>query len=888
MDENEEIEMKESAIRIIQMKEVDAEGLLGKLKEVQEKLGIFANISTSETPPVWAEGLEPRLEHLEKVVSTMEEETKRKKAEERDASNPAAASAAQNLSMDELRLEQNILHKVHEQVSNEVGAIKYVYQSKVETMSRELDRLQTLLKLRPTTKDLSSVQSVVSDLSVSTKTIMSGTSNKIGEIVKESVQAELASMTDRIMKSEASLDTGFNIANRKIDAFNTSLQNFNSGIESANTKTGKRLDEAQHFANNSLHELEEFTKKAMEDRTNMMQTVDNVKSQLKASGVIFTDYRTELAVKLSKLENAVNFSDKRQKNHAEDVESRDAELNSDLLELQDRIGDYNRIYESDLAKQAQVMEDMQMNLDRIDEKQKEHIEFVEDAKNADVIERAKEHGEQLEYIGKKARHHGDDLESCAGKVASVKTIADQISAEMANFPILVDKQQKNVDRVVDEMRANAASMRNLESLFQDTQAHVDELYKLRDEVRAAQDEGEAQGNRVKQVLDQLGRIYSKTEEHDKTIEDVFISLEEGEGRIQSTVEDLKYSLTEMLLTKHAEIEATVDNVKENLEMVVATSGMNMPMNVRGKAPKGPAGGAKLQPMASGSNVSSKNSYTSGGMGSKGRNYAGTQGNPKYVHNAPTAPGTFPSVTSSQSITQDSFQSPIAKMVADQQASLTSVEPQYSPVGTEHLTAVNLGIEFSYNIQFASDLCVSFEEVCIRANKVDLIPPAICEHMVAVSQGMAQLVATSVDSEMLQLVLRGQQGDHLEADDITTLRRIKMDEYIQGVMDKVKFHNPMPGHTRADARETFFIKFNKILDVCMSKYDQLMVIGESRFGRQKIPSCIACDREMVTKTRRKPNFQSSSVLPGGQLEQSMSIGDFSSPQRVKVALKMPQA
>ena len=287
MDEHEEIEMKESAIRIVQMKEVDAEGLLVKLKEVQEKLGVFANISTSETPPAWAEGIVPRLEHLEKVLSIIEEDVKRKEAEARDAANLAASSTAPSLSMDELRLEQNILRKVYEHICNEVGAVKYIYQSKVETMSRELDRLQTLLKLRPTNRDLSSVQSVVSDLSVSTKTIMSGTSGKIGEIVKESVQAELSSMTDRIMKSEASLDTGFNIANRKIEAFNTSIQNFNSGIESTNAKTKKRLDESQHFANNSLQELEEFTAKALEDRMHMIQTVENVKSQLQANGVVF-------------------------------------------------------------------------------------------------------------------------------------------------------------------------------------------------------------------------------------------------------------------------------------------------------------------------------------------------------------------------------------------------------------------------------------------------------------------------------------------------------------------------------------------------------------------------------------------------------------------------
>ena len=38
---------------------------------------------------------------------------------------------------------------------------------------------------------------------------------------------------------------------------------------------------------------------------------------------------------------------------------------------------------------------------------------------------------------------------------------------------------------------------------------------------------------------------------------------------------------------------------------------------------------------------------------------------------------------------------------------------------------------------------------------------------------------------------------------------------------------------------------------MSKHDQMMVVGNSRLGRTKIPSCIACDRPMMDKVRAQP-------------------------------------
>jgi hypothetical protein len=59
-----------------------------------------------------------------------------------------------------------------------------------------------------------------------------------------------------------------------------------------------------------------------------------------------------------------------------------------------------------------------------------------------------------------------------------------------------------------------------------------------------------------------------------------------------------------------------------------------------------------------------------------------------------------------------------------------------------------------------------------------------------------------------------------------------------------------------------------MQTSMSKHDQVLVIGNSRFGRVKIPSCIACDRPLLNKVRQEnasnfvqiPRSETSNLKP----------------------------
>ena len=69
---------------------------------------------------------------------------------------------------------------------------------------------------------------------------------------------------------------------------------------------------------------------------------------------------------------------------------------------------------------------------------------------------------------------------------------------------------------------------------------------------------------------------------------------------------------------------------------------------------------------------------------------------------------------------------------------------------------------------------------------------------------------------------------------------------------VSNNHDKPGAVRSDARKAFMQTLKKAIDLCMSKHDQVLVVGNSRFGRMKIPTCIACDRPLVDKVRQERN------------------------------------
>jgi hypothetical protein len=146
--------------------------------------------------------------------------------------------------------------------------------------------------------------------------------------------------------------------------------------------------------------------------------------------------------------------------------------------------------------------------------------------------------------------------------------------------------------------------------------------------------------------------------------------------------------------------------------------------------------------------------------------------------------------------------------------------------------------------------------------------------------MAGFIANITDSEAIQVVLRG-SANEVEYDDtlVADLRSKKVEEFIDHITGIVNSNNGQPGAVRNDARNLFVKKIRTALSLCMSKHDQVLVVGNSRFGRIKIPTCIACDRPLLEKVRhdsvQKPDNgprRNFPVMGGGGITGQESLDD----------------
>ena len=126
--------------------------------------------------------------------------------------------------------------------------------------------------------------------------------------------------------------------------------------------------------------------------------------------------------------------------------------------------------------------------------------------------------------------------------------------------------------------------------------------------------------------------------------------------------------------------------------------------------------------------------------------------------------------------------------------------------------------------------------------------------------------------------------------MTDRRENLVNEVMVELRNKLVELDPNAGVTKLDARDLFMSRFYAALQLALSRHDQvthcttpnfnlsahyllvfdvqIIATGSSRLGRLKIPSCIACDRPLVSKVGRD---SISSAAGGNRLKTPVSNG-----------------
>lgn len=198
-----------------------------------------------------------------------------------------------------------------------------------------------------------------------------------------------------------------------------------------------------------------------------------------------------------------------------------------------------------------------------------------------------------------------------------------------------------------------------------------------------------------------------------------------------------------------------------------------------------------------------------------------------------------------------FKSPFGKIGMERDRSMASVQSK-SSARDEDITQAD-PLSFSSkpapsDVQTLIEICQAYEDQCVQRSFVLNFTNVITDTIAAISRRQAAQIAATVDDEIVRNTIHSDDNAFMTEDSVSVARQERVLKLLDDVRVVVVERHPQPGVIRADSREKFFKKLKIALDMWLSKYDQVFVIGSSRLGRVKIPTCIACDRPLLRKAK----------------------------------------
>jgi hypothetical protein len=775
----------ESEDRMQTIMKVDTSALLGTIMSIEKALSDYQKPGDV---PKWGSAMIARLELVERQAN----KTPRK---EPGAPTGAVGTAGgmMQASLADHAKEEKILEKLREETAHTLKSNTVVLESKISTMTLEIDRLQKLLAIRPTTSELQQVVLTIHDMDRKLQDGVRDMQKNVRGQVHGAVAEETANITTSVQSAIDLNSQSVGIIAKKVDGYAVDISSIRKTTEQALETAGNHIKQCQFDVQNSKELVLQLEAQAESEGAKIEQNFSNLKFQDEMLGEKMEELKENLG---EKVESVVKAMSEQEKTVNKQVAENGATINSmnAIVEgTKKDIDDFRFTYEVDMKSQLEANDKINATFAEMEEKNAEMSEYVFKLKDLDVLKQLELQTEQQNSLRSTLDENADSLSALNSKVTKVNKLMAKIEEEMQKLPAKVEEAMVKMDGLSQENKEAAETMvetnKKVESILE-KQKQIDTLQTEADLMKATIED--MQG-KLKQAQATNMSLLEVTGDHETRLEQMTELIDNSDAIVEQKMLKMQAEIMDNVAAKQADVEALVANMQENIEVIS--------MGVDG-------GGSQTSAGAAAGGVGG----TRGGRAGASMRVGGKPGS-----NPGSNPGSKPG------------SAPTGEMGGD-------IEEKHEII--------------QQSAEFVSDLCVNYEEICVRKSYVNDLPSAMTENIAQTAQELSQYIASSTDFEAVHMALSpNPQG--LEYDDtfVSDLRQKRIDQFINAIQQMVFEHNSKPGGVRSDARKAFIQTMKKAIDLCMSKHDQVLVVGNSRFGRIKLPTCIACDRPLVDKVRQ---------------------------------------
>ena len=817
---------EESETRLNQINTMDTYSMLASLKELEGKL------AEHHRQDVLMGSILPRLEILEKEKALA--------ASQHTYQVPVGTSAFPV----DMTNDERLLRKLQASINLVSEKYNLTLESKLSSVSLELDRVHKLLSIRPTTSEVSKIMLTVQEMKGSLMKTILENATFMQDIIKDKVAEEMSSLIDNIRSSG---DIGL----KGLDGIVKQIENISVEVNSVRTA-----------ANNETKQLADCLAEQQKTIRGLRAQLMDVHKELAAKNevpapVIVAPIEKEESeeeartVKLSIELEALKESLEKFKN-----ESKDNFLFSDtsLKGLNEMVSDLNREVKVgqeeakatniSLEGRVKLIDDaVRSQFDSVKEQIK-HVadkfdrndSFISYMKSAEVVKYINQHTVQLASVDAQfntvAEHDAITQERFELLEAKLLRAEKENTDLKERLVLLTVSMNKSIEQAVKAVDLKLEQ--KYETLHLLNQRHTTELAELKEAAAVQTDIVTSIDMKGKILKKELVSATQKLEEFQATTAVALRKFEDGNQRRADEINALTPQI-DQLANRMKSAAAAVDKNEDQIGRIILRLEEKEKAGVQKPRPAGMRVLASLVSQTAARKAPTDTNVSQTAMQSpaiaspSGRQLPVRMSSPEARKPPMSPPAATVSFAESRPFTADMNSSSIKPPPSPMTSLVTAPETPaddddffaFSPDFESNLNEIKE--EIQSHAECVAELGRDYEECSIKASRALEIPRALCEFMTQTAQTITAFISNEADTETVIRVLRGDPKDvSYDQSSVSQLRQQKLDRFMNDVIKCLGKggKNSDPGLVRMEARESFMKKLHTALVLCMSKHDQV--------------------------------------------------------------------
>lgn len=573
--------------RLEQILKLDANALLATIRDLEQKLSSYQRY---DRPPPWFNTLEQRLEQIEKWQQSFPSApsvteirvSEGLSSKEGDGEGVGGALSASSMLQNEhglALLEQKILSKVKTDLALKMENLSLQIQDQLLNTSLEMDRLQKLLIIRPTTSELQqiilNVQTVEENASKQIQSIYHTLQTKI----KDSVSTEMVTLLDELKSHQQHSNDKMDSISKLMSSYAMELQELQNNEQKSFRLFEEIVSSQQKENQRSSEQLQSLISDEIQQKFAASQSsVEKLTEDLRLLQSSTSDDKEQLAVQLSFLDEKMTNDSLKIRNELHDMNDSLQATSSQLYHME---GDL-RLLSDNFNLETTDWKAYRHHLDELLLQQKLSIKELQNGltelRDFGILARLPRCEDSIAKVAQEVVNlqstvtsiMNQDLRSLSERCL---TLEEQVNTVLPKLLQLESIRINAILKDIDVIQANQITFNNRlsddEELINNLLPVTQKIKNLSEKVDKFEADVFSFKSLVESSIDANTEIIRRIEE----MEEKFESLDDVITHRMNAIRD---TLMDTLLEKQYETSSALKTVKDNLEVMSAAGEASLP------------------------------------------------------------------------------------------------------------------------------------------------------------------------------------------------------------------------------------------------------------------------------------------------------------------------